>query len=377
VNILLTHNSIWWNAASYYAVTLGKALERHNHTTIFCTTTSSPEAKRAKTVGLNTCFINFNCKNPFGFFREKKRLRNIIEENDIDIINCLSPQSHFFSIFPSRVGEGEIPVVRTCCDAMLPKRNVVNRWIYKKHADFVLFTCKSNYLNYQNTLKVDFENYDIIYAGIDKGLMGNSNREENLKKQYELPEDSLIVGHLGRWSPEKGIDLFLEICGGITKLHNNVYFMMAGKEEQISKSYILDKAKSCGIYEKLILIDWLEDVRRFLGTVDLGLITSQSSEVISRAALEYMAAGKPLVVSDMNVLPEIVDNGINGYVCGKGNKENFVEKCNDILSNEELRLKMGKESQSLIERKFNLDVFASAHLKIYNKVLDEYKQCRQ
>jgi len=370
VNVLLAHSSPWWNAASYYAVTLGIALQNNDVNVVYCTSENSPEAGRAQKAGLETHFIEFNSSNPVSFLRYRKKLTEIVNKKRIDIIDCLSPQSHFFSIFPKKINKGSIPLIRSVCDAIPPKKNSINRRIYAGMADYVIFTCKRNLVKFKDRLNLTFENSTVIYAGIDEEFMLNNGAGKDFKKEFSLPEDSLIVGHLGRWSPEKGIDLFLEICSGIKKVMKNVYFLMAGKEEQISKHDIMKWGEEFNISDRLILIDWLEDVRGFIRCLDLGLITSRSSEVISRAALEFMASGKPLVVTDVNVLPEIVENDVNGFVCEKTNKDDFIRKCLTLLKDRNLRIEMGKKSRRLIESKYSLDTFAMQHIVIYNRLVN-------
>ena len=225
--------------------------------------------------------------------------------------------------------------------------------------------------NYRNKLGIDFKNATVIYCGIDLKYISDISIE-SYRKKYQIPENSLVMGHIGRWSPEKGIDFFLEICGEINKLRQDVFFLLAGKEEKISKNYIISKAKLLGIEKNLILFNWLEDVRSILVGVDLALITSRTSEVISRAALEFMVSGKPLVVSDVNILPEVVINGENGFVCKKDNKDEFVKKCLLILENNELRLEMGQKSRKIVEEKYSLEKFALQHINIYEKLIKRF-----
>jgi glycosyltransferase involved in cell wall biosynthesis len=82
-----------------------------------------------------------------------------------------------------------------------------------------------------------------------------------------------------------------------------------------------------------------------------------------------MAAGKPVVVSRIAPLTEIVINGESGFYAEPENPESFAEKILWLLSHREEAQSMGKKGQEVVKKRFSAETMASEILAIYQEVL--------
>jgi len=81
--------------------------------------------------------------------------------------------------------------------------------------------------------------------------------------------------------------------------------------------------------------------------------------------LEYMALGKPVVGTEINAIPEVVKNGINGFIVRPEDSRGMAEVMLQLLEDKDKREKFGKASRALIENEFSLDTFVDKTEKFY------------
>ena len=103
---------------------------------------------------------------------------------------------------------------------------------------------------------------------------------------------------------------------------------------------------------------------------DLFLLPSEK-ESFGVAALEAMAHGVPVVCSDIGGLPEVIENGISGFLCPVGDINVMAEKVNYLLSDKE-RLKLFKSQAYQSSKKFDIKKIISLYESVYNDALKTY-----
>jgi L-malate glycosyltransferase len=88
------------------------------------------------------------------------------------------------------------------------------------------------------------------------------------------------------------------------------------------------------------------------------------------AAAEAMACGLPVVATNCSSLPELVDDGKGGFLCGLGNVHEFASKINLLAENAILRKEMGDYNRDKVERMFTLNRMAAEYKDLFQEVLD-------
>ena len=99
------------------------------------------------------------------------------------------------------------------------------------------------------------------------------------------------------------------------------------------------------------------------------MVASNGSEVICRISVEYMALGKPQVTTDINVLPEIIEEGNNGFVVPVGSAEAMAAKILRLAENAELRKKMGEAGRKRVVENYDYRVVAKRFVDIVSEKL--------
>jgi len=108
-----------------------------------------------------------------------------------------------------------------------------------------------------------------------------------------------------------------------------------------------------------------------LAALDIGLITSIGSEANSRAALEFMASGKPVVGTSVGVIPEIVHHEEQGYIVEPRNAGATAAALEKLITSPILRQRLGNSARQSVETNFSLPRFGRVMESVYQKLLPD------
>ncbi|MFC1561634.1 glycosyltransferase family 4 protein [candidate division KSB1 bacterium] len=367
MRILLLYHSPWWNAAAYYGVTLAEGLQAAGHTVWFGTDKASPSAQKAAAAGIGLFHILLQTASPFGFLRQIRRLAAFVNEHDIDLIDTFSPPGHLMYALGKRFYKIAVPLVRSCCDARKPNTNPLNKYLYRKCVDRLIFPCEAIRESYYERVRFDRQRASVIYPAIDLDRF-DSNRQE-ISHDVSFEKNSPVVGIVARLSPEKGHEHFLKVAARIVAVKRNVTFVVIGKEEQITVDALREHADHLGIKENVVFTGFVNDPRKLMGDITIGVIASRFSEAVSRAALEYFAAGKPVVATKVNVLSEIIEPGINGFTYDIDDVTGMADGIQALLDDRKLYDTMARNARDSVEKRYNLQKFTEETIAVYDNVL--------
>jgi glycosyltransferase involved in cell wall biosynthesis len=104
--------------------------------------------------------------------------------------------------------------------------------------------------------------------------------------------------------------------------------------------------------------------------MDVGVLCSVAVETLSLAALEMMAAGLPLVLSDLGGASEIVADGVNGSLYPVGDTMALVERLSAICLDPVRRSRMGLSSLARVREKFALDRMVAEYAALFSQLIE-------
>jgi len=363
----------WWNASAYYAISLSEALKQTGTANIVAGRENSPPLRMAQRKSLDTYTqINLETFSPFKTLQNSKRLKSILNDQQIDLINAHRPEDHSYGAF-SIGRKRPIPLIRTISDVRAPKNHILNKWLHKSRTDYFIFSCKASLDRYQKVWPIFESRSKVVLNAIDTDYFQPQNSKANLRKQFGILEDELVIGIIARLSPVKDHETYIKAASIATEKCPNLRFLISGEESQITHSDLKKKAQEAGVADKMIFLHRSTnyEIRDLIDCLDIGVVASMGSEVICRISLEYMAMEKPQVVTNINVLPEIVKDDQNGYVVPARNPAGIAEKLVNLANNKELRKNMGANARKIAESKYSFPVFARDTLSIYREVLEK------
>lgn len=188
--------------------------------------------------------------------------------------------------------------------------------------NFDLIVCQSNYM--KNDL---INNYDIKNAKIV--VINNPVDTEYIKKmlkksnQLFLDKNKVNLLAVGRLSKQKGYDLLLQ---ALSKLDKKFHLTILGEGNE--EIYLKALAKTLKIQNQVLFMAFQENPYKYMSQADLYILSSRY-EGFPNVVLEAHTCGTPVVAFDCpGGTSEIIENGVNGFLCQCGKVDALVEKIN-------------------------------------------------
>jgi glycosyltransferase involved in cell wall biosynthesis len=195
--------------------------------------------------------------------------------------------------------------------------------------------------------------------------------DKNIRVMFALPEEKIIL-YVGRLVYEKGIQILVNAAPKILE-KVNAKFIIVGSgymKEQLSTI-----VKSMNLEKKILFSGFVEEeiLLKLQKCADVSVVPSLF-EPFGIVALEAMAAGSPVVVSDTGGLSEIVDHDLNGVKVYPNNPESLAWGVIKTLLDNKYKDHIRKNAYKKIREKYDWNKIALKTKQIYESVLGEYSK---
>ncbi|HIP12820.1 MAG TPA: glycosyltransferase family 1 protein, partial [Arcobacter sp.] len=223
--------------------------------------------------------------------------------------------------------------------------------------------------------RVFFQNRDDFNFFTDKGIVtstqcdvlpGSGVDTNRFKPQYKEESSKVRFLLIARMIWEKGIGEYVQAAREIQKINPNVEFCLLGfldvqNPGAITKSE-MDEWVEEGVINYLGISDNVDEV---IQTADCVVLPSYYREGTPKTLLESGSSGKPIITTDSVGCRDVVDHGINGYICEPRSWEDLKLKIEMFLELDyEARLEMGKRSREKMTREFDEKIVINKYLDL-------------
>ncbi|ELR96297.1 glycosyltransferase family 4 protein [Gloeocapsa sp. PCC 73106] len=228
-----------------------------------------------------------------------------------------------------------------------------------KRALFV--SCISHYCRSQGMILGAIDNWSkmyIVHCGVDPDL-------------YELVPHAglgLRLLYLGRLAGVKGLPILFESIASLKTIFPDLVLNLVGDGEERAKLEAMVTELDIVNNVQFLGYQSQAEVRKRLQATDIYVLPS-FAEGISVSLMEAMAAGVPVVTTQIAGVNELVDNGISGYIVPAGDAISLTDKLKRLITDPELRNTMGKAGRLKVETEFNLNLEANWLAKIMREYL--------
>jgi glycosyltransferase involved in cell wall biosynthesis len=193
-----------------------------------------------------------------------------------------------------------------------------------------------------------------IYEGVDLKMFNPEVQNRDKKKELGIPSDKKVVGNISRFDKGKGQIELLEAAALIVKKYSEVVFLMVGDGELMEELQL--KTNKLSLNDYVLFTGWRIDIPEILSVVDVFVHCPTTwIEALGIATLEAMAMGKPCVVSDNGGLPDVILDGVTGFVVPPGDIEKMADAVLRLLEDEGLVTKFGRNARKRVEDEFDIE----------------------
>ncbi len=167
-------------------------------------------------------------------------------------------------------------------------------------------------------------------------------------------EDKIIFLYAGRILKDKGIEILVEATRKLKENYNNFEVQILGFIDENNPNGITKR--QIEEWESAELIKYMgetDDVRTFIANSDCIAFPSFYKEGVSRILLEAASMAKPIITTDWVGCREVVEDGVNGFLCKVKDVKSLGEKLEKFINlNEKERLIMGRNGRKKVLREF-------------------------
>ena len=207
----------------------------------------------------------------------------------------------------------------------------------------------------------------VIFNGVDIESYENGVRGAIKRKDLNIPEDAFVVGMVGRMSPQKAPDVFVKMAKQVKDEVPNAHFIIVGNGNQ--EDEIRKYAEDNGFSNSLHITGWVDNPMSYVELFDVACLLSRW-EGFGLALPEYMMAGKPIVASRVDAIPNIIRNGENGLLVEVDDDIGASNAVLRILREDGLRKKIVAQGLEDVHNRFNARRVSEEHSKLFNKEMD-------
>lgn len=207
----------------------------------------------------------------------------------------------------------------------------------------------------------------IIENGIDFEKFKNCNNWRDItRKKYYLKEKDILIGVVGRVSEQKDPLTTIKSFNILKKIYNsNLKLMFIGSGEL--EPEILSYAKLNNIENDIVITGWVDNVEKYIPAIDIAILPSKW-EGFGLVLIEYMACDKPIVASNVGGIPNIIEDGINGYLIDSGDYNELSKKISFLIENNSVSQKFINENKEY-RKKYDIKNVVNKHIDIFKKIL--------
>jgi len=214
------------------------------------------------------------------------------------------------------------------------------------------------------TAKFPMGNFQTIPNGVDIEKFSGL-KKAHLRTQLRLKTDDIVLICVGRLAKIKGHELLIEAFGKI-KSHYPVKLLIVGDgpareniENLITKKRMQNDIELLGIRN---------DIPDLLNLSDCFVLSSHS-EGLSCSIIEAMAAGLPVVATDVGGNCELVRDGRSGYLVSPNDPIAFAEKLRILIEDKAKRKQFGHISLKIAQEKYSIDTMITRYVEIYRAMI--------
>ena len=183
-----------------------------------------------------------------------------------------------------------------------------------------------------------------------EGVRAEAKDLDGLRRELDIPPDHLVVGTVAVLTAQKRLGDWLEAAGRIAGQREDVTFVLAGGGPE--EGALRARAEALGLAERVRMPGFRADGRRVLALFDVYLMTSEY-EGLPMALLEAMALGKAVVCTAVGGIPEVVQEGAQGFLAPVGAVDDLAGHTQRLLADAPLRAAMGRGGGQTVEGGFH------------------------
>lgn len=358
----------WWTGSADPTIQLVKGLMARGHRVLLGVTPGDrfeTKAREADVMLVDGLHLRARLA-PFELVADVRRLRRVVDQDGVDLLHAHHSHDHWLAAAVARLSPQRPPIVRTFHNARAVKHGAAARALYRRTtAAFAVSR------QIEARCRLAGVGGDRVYwtpgvADLPRFAAGDDGTA--VREEFKLGDAPVIVS-VARLAPNRGHELLLagfrEMLGTLPAAR----LLLVGKGE--TRARLEQLVAELGLSQQVIFTGYRDrDLPSVLAAADCFALMAAGSDDSCRAALEAMAAGRPVVARRVGALPETVAHGETGLLVADDTPAGVASPLGAILGDRTRARAMGVAGRRRAQTEFTPERSVTTVEAAYRDLLD-------
>jgi glycosyltransferase involved in cell wall biosynthesis len=204
----------------------------------------------------------------------------------------------------------------------------------------------------------------VIYNCTRKMKPQDLQQKQKTMQELGITDDNFVIGNISRLIGHKGHHYLIDAVSQLTAYIPGLRCIIVGDGPAMDD--LKFKVKKLNLERAIIFTGWRKDIENLLSIMNVFVQPSTLTEGLCLSLIEAASAGLPLIGTDIGGIPEIIENGTNGFIIPSQDSTQMAEKIKYLWKEADIRKKMGENAIETWKKKFSLE-------KMIHEIEDVYK----
>ncbi len=326
--------------------------------------------ERAEELGIFPV-TDFRLKKHFSFIdnaRDLPALAQFISEQEIDIIHTHLLNDHLLGGWAARHCDRPVLVVRTVHSLGRAWNRMRARYLARNLTDALIVGSGYHYERSRRMFNVPEDRIWRIEPAIDLQRFNPARPVPDMRREFGIDEGDFVVGVVARIQKRRRFGIFLRAVRNAREQVPHLKALVVGRGTH--KEEVAEKpARKLSIEDAVIFSGYRKDDEYvgILKAMDVKVFLVPGTDETCRAVREAMAMGRPVIGARRGIIPEIIDDGVNGLVV-EDTVANLAKAFVRLARNRDLLEKLSRAALQKATERFNLDKRVEQVISVYEAI---------
>lgn len=309
--------------------------------------------------------LNFRSKNPWDYVKLGKQLAEIVKRHEITIVHAHQRTSGYIGAYVRHLTK--VPFLVTIHD---PWNRAYGKKLHAKIYNHIITVSEFLRQRFIHDFGFGPERVHTIYNGADQNRYNSANYNEEqtapLRKTFGINPGERVVTLMARLYKSKGQQYLIEAAALLKQQKiGGIKFLLVGDgpHESLLKAMV----RELGLDDNFIFAGYRQDIPEIIALSDI-VVRPSLMEGLPINVIEAMLMAKPVIASKIAGVPEMIEQGINGFMIEVGDVGALAGYLSLLLNDAEKLTQIGQAAQKTALEKFTIDQCVARTEKLYQSL---------
>ncbi|MEK5138893.1 N-acetyl-alpha-D-glucosaminyl L-malate synthase BshA [Priestia sp. FSL W8-0001] len=187
----------------------------------------------------------------------------------------------------------------------------------------------------------------------------------NLKQDYGISDDEKVIIHVSNFRQVKRVQ---DVVRTFKRIHERIPSKLLLVGDGPDMRNVSQLVKELNLEDDVLFLGKQDNVAELYSISDLKLLFSEK-ESFGLVLLEAMACGVPCIGTRIGGIPEVIEDGVTGYICELGDVETAASKAVQLLSDQQLHQQISRGALQAVNQKFHSTEIVNQYEQLYYNLL--------